>query len=117
MSLTVFAKSQHARRVTHGDRPFRQRFRYDGTGTDHALLSYIRHDERSVADPTVAADCDSGEFLRLLANRDVHPFDAGLAAPRMRSLFADCRDPGAISELEAEQVIAGLREMRQALAS
>lgn len=44
-------------------------------------------------------------------------FDAGLAAPRMRSLFADCRDPGAISELEAEQVIAGLREMRQALAS
>ena len=43
-------------------------------------------------------------------------FDAGLAAPRMRSLFDDCEDRGSISEHEAREVIAGLRSMREALA-
>ena len=44
-------------------------------------------------------------------------FDAGLAAPRMRSLFNECGTPGAISESDAREVIAGLRGMREALAS
>ncbi|MDA1035276.1 MAG: HK97 family phage prohead protease [Chloroflexi bacterium] len=43
-------------------------------------------------------------------------FGAGLAAPRMRSLFEGCEDRSPISEQEAREVIAGLRGMREALA-
>ncbi len=43
-------------------------------------------------------------------------FEAGLAAPRMRSLFDVCGNPHSISEHEAREVIAGLRRIREALA-
>ena len=43
-------------------------------------------------------------------------FEAGLSAPRMRSLFTDCETRGSINEHEVQEVIAGLRAMREVLA-
>ena len=65
----LVAEADHPRRVAYGDGIVGNGFGHHRAGTDDAVAADIGQDDRSVADPGIAADCDPRKGPWLLPDR------------------------------------------------
>src|SRR6516165_10146723 len=66
--LLLVAEANHASGQSDGDGIIRHGLGDNGTGADNTVFAYIGHDDGTIADPGVGADCDTRPDARLLAN-------------------------------------------------
>ncbi len=97
--------TQDPGRVSHGDAEGRERRGHDRSGTDNAVVTDVRHDERRVTDPAVSADGDAPVLAALIANGCLQSFEVVLL--RSAHYVNTTGDESVIANLTAPDVALG----------